>query len=122
MSIQTAQEVPETPTDSARVRLARAVLEGALAVDGVVAGSAGPLGLRAERTGDQQLAGVVVVADASGGYAVSLHLVVRLVPLPALAAAVRSAVEARAAAVGLAADLARLDVVFEDLVLPEESG
>lgn len=99
---------------SARRRVARVALEAALDVDGVVAGCDGPLGLRATRDGAERL-GVVSTADAAGGYSVSLHLIVRLVPLEPLAGRIRAGVEAALAAVALNGELAQLDIVFEDI-------
>lgn len=98
-----------------RLRLARIALEAALTAPGVVAGHDGPVGLRATRVGGERLRGVVAAADASGGYAVALHLVTRLVPLQPLGTLIRDEVEMRVAAAGLAAELARLDIVFEEV-------
>jgi hypothetical protein len=63
--------------------------------------------------------GVVCAADASGGYAVALHLVVRVVPLYRLAERIRSRVRARISAAGLVDELAQIDIVFEDIATGE---
>ena len=106
-------------TGSVRLQVARVALEAALNVDGVTARSGGPLGLRATRSGNERLVGVVSAADASGGYAVTLHLVVRAEPLDQLAERIRSQVRAQISAGGLAAELARIDIVFEDIAPAE---
>lgn len=104
---------------SARLRIARVALEAALAVDGVVGGYDGPLGLRTTRDGVERLVGVVAAADASGGYSVTLYLIVGPVPLEPLARRIRAAVGARIAVAGLGDELAQLDIVFEDIALGE---
>jgi hypothetical protein len=106
-------------TGSVRLQVARVALGAALTVDGVTAGSGGPLGLRVTQSGSERLVGVVSAADASGGYAVTLHLVVRVVPLGPLAERIRSQVGAQISAAGLADELARLDIVFEDIASAE---
>jgi hypothetical protein len=105
--------------ESVRLQVARVALEAALTVDGVISGSSGPLGLHVTRSGNERLVGVVCMADASGGYAVALHLVVGVVPLDRLAERIRSRVRARIAAAGLGDELAQLDIVFEDIVTGE---
>jgi hypothetical protein len=99
-----------------RFQVARVALEAALAVDGVSAYAGGLRSLRMTQSGSECLVGVVCAADPCGGYAVSLYLVVRLEPLPALAARVRSQVYGCISAAGLADELARLDIIFEDIV------
>lgn len=59
--------------------------------------------------GPERFEGVTVVADAAGGYAVSLYLVAKLVPLHDLADGVRRRV--RTAGVD-----GRVDVTFVDVV------
>jgi hypothetical protein len=102
-----------------RLQVARVALEAALTVDGVTSGSSGSLGLRVTRSGSERLVGVVCAADASGGYAVALHLVVRPVPLDRLAERIRARVRARISAADLTDELARIDIVFEDIATGE---
>ena len=101
------------------MQVARVALEAALTVEGVISGSSGPLGLHVTRSGSEGLVGVVCVADAWGGYAVALHLVVGVVPLDRLAERIRSRVRARISAAGLVDELAQLDIVFEDIATRE---
>jgi hypothetical protein len=112
-------EPAPAPTDSVRLQVARVALDAALNVDGVSAGSGGALGLHATQSGNKRLVGVVSAADAAGGYAVTLHLVVRVVPLDQLAERIRSQVDTQISAAGLSDELARIDIVFEDIATTE---
>lgn len=103
---------------SVRVELARLALAAALEVDGVVGAAPGPHGLFVTRDRDLRLSGVTAAALADGRYAVTLHLVVRLVPLPALADRVREQVTRSAARAGLADALGPVDIEIDDLVQP----
>jgi hypothetical protein len=114
-SARSRAEPAPAATVSVRSQVARVALEAALTVDGVISGSSGPLGLRVTRSGSERLVGVVCAADASGGYAVALHLVVGIVPLDRLAERIRSRVRARISAADLVHELAQLDIVFEDI-------
>jgi hypothetical protein len=115
---ETQPERPAAPSE--RVQLARAALEAALGVSGVVSADAGRLGLRVTADGDERLPGVLVTARAGGGYGVELHLVTEAVPLRPLADRIRERVERAAAGAGLADALAYVDVAFEDVVQPGE--
>jgi hypothetical protein len=101
---------------SERVALAQLALEGALSVEGVVSASAGPSGIWITADESVRVVGVVAAALSDGRYGVSLHLVVRPVPLHALAERVRERVERNAAAAGLGQVLGPLDVSVEDVV------
>lgn len=98
---------------SPRVALARAALEAALAVPGVVAGDAGPQGLRVTHDpGIGALPGVSVTAEAGGRYAVDLRLVACLVPLVPLGELVRRGVQTSAQRHGLADRLGEVNIEF----------
>lgn len=107
--------VPGAPL-SVRQEVARAALHAARALPGVAGGDPGPA--RMCITSDPELGplhGVAVTAQSDGRYAVELCLVARLVPLHPLAEEVRAAVEATAAARGLAHRLGTVDVAFADV-------
>jgi hypothetical protein len=105
---------PDTPP-SDRVRLARLALDAALAMDGVEAGTDGPVKLWVTVDQGQRYPGVLASVLPDGTHSVGLHLVVAPVPLLPLADAIRERVRADAAAVGLEERLGPVDVVFEDL-------
>jgi hypothetical protein len=103
-SLQGAPDLTGEPvgvTGSERVRLAALAREVAMRVPGVVGTDPGAAGFYVTMAGQQRLEGVRCVASARGGYEVSLRLVCALVPLPALAAAVRSRVLTTASRAGL---------------------
>lgn len=104
--------------DSERARLARVALDAALAAPGVVAASAGPLGLHATLAGTERLAGVSVAAVDEGRYAVDLYLTTALVALPTLAGDVRDRVIRAAHRAGLASAVGPVNVTVVDVELP----
>lgn len=105
---------------SVRVQLARVALDAALAVDGVLAPDAGPGGHHVTVSGATILRGVGVAAEPQGRYSVDLGLSVRLVPLPALAEAVRERVTRAVRLAGLSEVLGTTNVAFHDLVGDDE--
>lgn len=112
---QTGSTAP-TVERSVRVELARLALVAALKVDGVVGAAPGPHGLCVTQDGDLLLTGVMAAALTDGRYAITLRLVVRLVPLPALADRVREQVARSAARAGLADALGPVDIEIDDLI------
>jgi hypothetical protein len=111
-----ATEPPRPAAASERVALAQLALEGALSVEGVVSSSAGPSGVWITADDSGRVPGVVAAALRDGGYGLSLHLVVRPVPLHALAERVRERVARNAATAGLGEVLGPVDVSIEDVV------
>jgi hypothetical protein len=105
------------PTPSERVELVRLALMHALAVDDVLRADAGPLGTRVTLDGSERLAGVTAAALADGRYSLTLHLVVRIVPLLPLADRIRARIERGASRAGLEQALGPIDIVFEDVEL-----
>jgi hypothetical protein len=95
-----------------RDRLAQAALDAALEVEGV-AGLASPTPGRSSL--GPLFAGIDVVAEGRDRYGLTLHLAAHLVPLIPLADAVRDAVATAAQRDGLADELGRIDVRFENL-------
>lgn len=108
----------DQPTD--RVRLARTALQAALAVPDVVRGEAGGGVPRVTLDVTGRLDGVLAIARPDGRYTLELRLVARLVPLHALAEAVRARVQTAAARAGLDASLGEVNVEFADLLTAEE--
>lgn len=102
------------------MRLARLALVAALAVDGVLAADAGPRGLVVTCDGAALLRGVRVAAEAGGRYSVDLGLRVRLMPLPALAEAVRARVTRNAQLACIADLLGAVTVTIQDVVDVDE--
>ena len=102
------------------MRLARLALDAALDVDGVLAADAGPRGLVVTRDGTALLRGVLVAAEAGRRYSVDLGLRVRLVPLPALAEAVRARVARNARLGGVGDLLGAVTVTVQDVVDDDE--
>jgi hypothetical protein len=96
---------------SERVRLAILAHAVALRVPGVVGTDSGTAGFHATLAGGQRLEGVRCVASAEHGYEVSLRLICALVPLPSLAAIVRSRVLAAATRAGLPVDAVSIQIV-----------
>jgi hypothetical protein len=117
-AVMASSQLADEPT--ARVRLARAALQAALAVPGVVRGEAGGGVPRVTLDATGRLDGVLAVAQPDGRYAIELRLVARLVPLQALAEAVRARVRTAAARAELDASLGEVDVEFADLLTAEE--
>ncbi|HTU29723.1 MAG TPA: hypothetical protein VMF07_10100 [Solirubrobacteraceae bacterium] len=103
-------ERPAHGEPSPRLVLAALVHDTALAVDGVVALDTGPGGLFVTAGGGERVPGVRCLAAPEGGYDVSLRLVCRLVPLPALAERVRAAVVTAATSAGLNAETVTITV------------
>ena len=106
---------------SVRVRVARAALQAALEVPGVLGSDSGPSGRRV--TADPAsgpLIGVLATAQSDGRYAVDLSLVADMVPLPALAEAVRARVRKRVDGEQLADVLGAVNVEFASVVTAEE--
>lgn len=110
---------PEAPAPRAlseRVRLAWAAREAALAVPGVAATDAGPLGLHVTRVGDgERMEGVTCVATHQGEYSISLRLICEPVPLHPLAEEISVAVRASVSQAGLADVLDGVSIHFADL-------
>lgn len=98
-----------------RMRIARAALDAALSVDGVVRPHAGPAGLLASHGGGEHVPGAVASPADGGRVDVDLHLVVRAVPLDELAERVRDAVGREAAGAGLGDALGAVNVRFADV-------
>jgi hypothetical protein len=102
---------------SPRVQLAALARDTALAVDGVVELDSGAGGLFVTAGGGVRVAGVRCLAAPEGGYDVSLRLVCRLMPLPALADRVRAAVVSAAQVGGL--QLATVTITVADVAVDE---
>jgi hypothetical protein len=100
---------------SPRLRIARLAAEAAIATPGVLALRAGPPGVRMTAGAGRRVDGVVVTAAPDGRYQVELHLVCGLVPLPALAEAVRSAVLMATAEAGLGDAVGPVHVRVEEI-------
>ena len=79
--------MPIAPTE--RVELAALALTTALGHEDVLGGVAGPGGAVVTTLDGERLEGVTVAAAAGGGYAVTLRLRTRVVPLHRLAAELR---------------------------------
>jgi len=103
---------------SARVRLAALALEAARAVDGVLAADAGPAATHVTVSGATTVLGVLVVAEPGGRYSIDLGLQARLVPLGALADAVRASVVRSITRAGLAELVGAVGVTFHDVAAP----
>lgn len=104
---------------SARVRLAALALEAARAVDGVLAADVGPHATHITTSGSITVLGVLVVAEPEGRYSIDLGLQARLVPLGALADAVRARVVRSVTRAGLADLIGAVSVTFHDVAAPE---
>ncbi|MBB4660478.1 hypothetical protein [Conexibacter arvalis] len=63
---------------------------------------------------------MLAIAEPDGRYGIELRLVAELVPLHALAEAIRARVRRAAAHAGLEASLGEIDVEFADLLTAEE--
>lgn len=111
---------PLLTTLSTRQRLARTALSAALAVDGVVAGSAGRQRTHVTAAGPELLQGILVVAQPGDRYSVSLLAICRPVPLLPLAERIRAQVHQAAEAAGLADRLGPISVRIDDIVEPTE--
>jgi hypothetical protein len=98
---------------SPRLRIARLAAEAAIATPGVLSLRAG--GVRVTASAGGRVDGVVVTAARNGRYEVELHLVCELVPLPALAEAVRSAVLVAIADAGLGDAVGPVHVRIEEI-------
>lgn len=114
-SKQAAGATLSAPSASERVELARLALTLALAVDGVVRADPGPLGTRVTLDGANRLIGVTAAALSDGCYAITLHLVARVVPFCPLADRIRARIVRGAARAGLRNALGPIDIVFEDV-------
>ncbi len=114
-SKQAAGATLSAPVASERVELARLALTLALGADGVVRADPGPLGTRVTLDGAERLAGVTAAALSDGCYAITLHLVARVIPLRPLADRIRARLERGAARAGLEQALGPIDIVFEDV-------
>ena len=104
---------------SERLRLARLARDAALSVSGVVATDPGPTGLVVTVAGGQRLEGVLCAATKDGGYDITLRLICRLVPLPALSEQVKAAVRRAADAAGLPVETVSVHVA--ELIDGEDS-
>lgn len=120
-------EKPVAPRDppgsggSVRVRLARAALQAALAVPGVLGSDPGQSGVRlTDDPSSGLLVGVSVTAQADDRYTVDLALIADMVPLPELAEQVRTRVQERARRQRLGSALGSINVEFASVVTPEE--
>lgn len=102
--------------------LAQLALEAALAAPDVVHSDAGRLGTWVTEASGERLAGVVSAALGDGRYAVSLHLIVRPVPLHELAERIRGRVISAAGLAGLGDVLATVDVSIEDVAVEPVAG
>ena len=106
---------------SVRVRVARAALQAALGVPGVLGSDSGPSRGRVTADPDSgPLIGVLVTAQSDGRYAVDLSLVADMVPLPALAEEVRARVRRRVDGEQLGDVLGAVNVEFAYVVAAEE--
>ena len=103
---------------SDRVRIASLALQAALGVDGVTAADQGPQVTHVTVSGSTVIHGVRVVAESPGRFSVDLGLRARLVPLHALADAVRSRVDASAAEAGLGERVGATTVTFHEIEAP----
>jgi len=108
---------PGNGARSPRLALAALARDTALAVDGVVALDAGTGGLFVTAGGGESIPGVRCLAAPEGGYDLSLRLVCRLVPLPALGERVREAVGLAARSAGLA--LATVTITIADIAVDD---
>jgi hypothetical protein len=113
MPVSSPAEVPASA--SVRLRLAAVARAAALATRGVVGLDSGRAGMRMTAGAGLRVDGVVCVAQPDGRYQVTVHLVAALVPLRALADAVRARVDREAATARLADRLGPVDVVVEDI-------
>ncbi len=100
---------------SRRVELARVALAGALAVDGVVAGNAGPASVYVTADRETRLEGVVVTAERGGRYSVDLYLTAELVQFQELGERVAERVRKDVEEVGMAEVLGTLHVTIADV-------
>ena len=106
---------------SVRVRVARAALQAALAVPGVLGSDSDPSRGRVTADPDSgPLIGVLVTAQSDGRYAVDLSLVADMVPLPALAEEVRARVRRRVDDEELGDVLGVVNVEFAYVVTADE--
>ena len=106
---------------SVRVRVARAALQAALEVPGVLGSDSGPSGRRV--TADPAsgpLIGVLATAQSDGLYAADLSLVADMVPLPALAEEVRARVRRRVDGEELGDVLGVVNVEFACVLTADE--
>jgi hypothetical protein len=97
--------------------LAELAHDVALADEGVVELDAGVGGLFVTAGGGQRVPGVRCLAAPERGYDLSLRLVCRLVPLPAVADRVRAAVTEAARTAEL--KLAAVDITIADVTVDE---
>jgi hypothetical protein len=106
---------------SVRVRVARAALQAALELPGVLGSDSGPSSGRVTADPDSgPLIGVLATAQSDGRYAVDLSLVADMVPLPALADEVRARVRGRLDGEELGDVLGAVNVEFAYVVTAEE--
>jgi uncharacterized alkaline shock family protein YloU len=106
---------------SVRVRVARAALQAALEVPGVLGSDSGSSRGRVTADPDSgPLIGVLVTAQSDGRYAVDLSLVADMVPLPALAEEVRARVRRRVGDEELGDVLGVVNVEFASVVTADE--
>jgi hypothetical protein len=107
--------------ESVRVRVARAALQAALAMPGVLGSDSGPSRGRVTADPDSgPLIGVLVTAQSDGRYAVDLSLVADMVPLPALAEEVRARVRKRVDGEQLGDVLGAVNMEFAYVVTADE--
>jgi hypothetical protein len=123
VSVNEPADSPEEPeaTASVRVSIARAALQAALGVSGVLDADPGTSRLRL--TADPPsgvLVGVSVAALPDGRYGVDLSLVAEMVSLPELAEEVRARVHARVRRDGLEDVLGSIDVEFAQVMTRDE--
>ncbi len=108
-------------SQSVRVRVARAALQAALDVPGVLGSDSGPSRGRVTADPDSgPLIGVLVTAQSDGRYAVDLSLVADLVPLPALGEEVRARASRRVGDEELGDVLGVVNVEFASVVTADE--
>lgn len=99
---------------SERFRLARLARDAALRVPGVVGTDTGRVGTFITVGGGERLEGVLCVASSDGGYEITLRLICRLVPLPALSDEVKTAVRQVAEQAGIPVSSVSLHVAALD--------
>lgn len=106
---------------SVRAGVARAALQAALEMPGVLGSDSGPSRGRVTVDPDSgPLIGVLVTAQSDGRYAVDLSLVADMVPLPALAEEVRARVRRRVDDEELGGVLGVVNVEFAYVVTADE--
>lgn len=117
----TPHPAPAAPPrrESRRITLARRAVHAAGSVPGVTGTDAGRTGQHATFAGIEPIAGVTVIADADGRYAVDLYLTASPTDLRALGRQVERAVRAAASSDDLGHVVGGVHVTFTDLTIPK---